>query len=40
MLPENVRKAFGFLTFSGSIEVEHWAKMGERDFETLQSSSF
>ena len=22
-------QTFGFLTFSGSIEIEHWAKMGE-----------
>ena len=22
-------KTFGFLTFSGSIEMEHWAKMGQ-----------
>ena len=25
---ENSIKSFGFLTFSGGIEMEHWAKMG------------
>ena len=25
--PENVKKAKDFLTFSGGIKMEHWAKM-------------
>ena len=26
--PENVRKTFGFLTFLGGIEMDHWTKKG------------
>ena len=25
--PESTYTTFGFLTFSGGIEIEHWAKM-------------
>ena len=28
LLPENVQKTKGFLTFSGSREIQHWANMG------------
>ena len=26
--PEDIKKTFDFLTFSGGIEIEHWAKIG------------
>ena len=26
--PLKSQRAFGFLTFSGGIEIEHWTKMG------------
>ena len=24
----NTQKTFGFMTFSGGVQMEHWAKMG------------
>ena len=33
--PENVRKNFGFLTFSGGTEMEHWTNV-ERCLEILK----
>ena len=36
--PESARKTFGFLLFSGGIELEHWGKM--RLFWNLPGSTY